>query len=373
MAAGSPQCSGCTEDRSQPSDHPAGPSNRITRRLERRGIALFAILTGLIVFAYGGLQPNLGGPDQHQTAFLGLATITGVVAGASVGSLGPAIQDVRKTLRRRDREQSDLVARLEQRADRLQDYSQRLKQRNEDLHRFTYVLAHDLREPARTVATHARLVQRQVGEDLAEQPRGDLEATAEAAKRLDRLLADLLTYTELEQRERRVEAVELEEVVSRALARLSGQVQDQEAVIEVDELPEVLGDGVELVRLFEHLVDNAIKFAPEDRRPRIEIRAKPWGDRWRIEVEDEGIGMDPDHADRVFSIFERLHDWNEYEGTGVGLALCQRIAERHGGSIEVETEPGEGSTFQFTLPRPQGREPAREGTSKSKPRFQELV
>lgn len=343
-----------------------------TRRLEQRIVVAFLLLSGTIVFVYGWGLPELSAANL-QEAFVGLAGSLGLVVALGAGFVRPGLWEVREAMKEREDAESTLVDRLKQRARRLDEYSQRLEQRNRGLRRFAYVLAHDLREPARTVSTHARLVQRRVGDDLPEGPEGDLETAVEGAKRLDRLLADLLTYTELEQRGKQVQELDLGSVVDDAVARVAGEVDVESLRIEVGELPTVQADHGLLVQLFRQLIHNAVKFGPEDEAPVVEIGAEEAEDGWRIEVADNGIGMAPDHANRVFSLFERLHDWDEYEGTGVGLALCRRIVERHGGEIGVESEPGAGCSFHFTLPeaperRTEGQEPAREGA-----RHRELV
>ncbi|PSG97551.1 hypothetical protein BRD56_04965 [Thermoplasmatales archaeon SW_10_69_26] len=219
---------------------------------------------------------------------------------------------------------------------------------DEELREFTFLVAHDLREPARTAATHARLAQREAGEELSDQANDDIETAVWAAKRVDTLLDDLLTYVSLE--DPSPEPMEVEDVVHDVIARLGARIERFEAEIEVAGSTTVHGDPDQIGRLLAELIDNAMKFVPPGQRPRIEITGEATEQGARIEVADNGIGMDPDHVDRAFAIFQRLHAPHEFQGTGTGLAICRRITELHGGSIDVESPPGDGTLFRIHLP-----------------------
>jgi PAS domain S-box-containing protein len=226
---------------------------------------------------------------------------------------------------------------------------EQLKEAHSDLRQFSYVASHDLQEPLRSIASFTQL--------LAKRYRGRLDADAddfidfivEGASRMQTLIDDLLAYSRVGTHGKSFARVDCEEILSRALANLRAAVAESGAVVTHDPLPAVGGDGSQLVQLFQNLLSNAVKFRKND-VPRIHVSVKMDGSEWTFGVEDNGIGIDPRHADRVFTVFQRLHTRREYPGTGIGLAVCKRIVERHGGRIWVESLPGEGSTFRFTIP-----------------------
>jgi light-regulated signal transduction histidine kinase (bacteriophytochrome) len=163
------------------------------------------------------------------------------------------------------------------------------------------------------------------------------------------LISDLLSYSRVGTQGKEFESVPCDGVLDRVLKSLKLAIEDSGAVITRKPLPAVLGDSVQLSQLFQNLVTNAIKFHGE-KPPRVQISTEKNGPMWKISVRDNGIGISPDHAERIFVIFQRLHTKTEYPGTGIGLAICKKIAERHGGRIWVEPTPGGGSTFSFTIP-----------------------
>jgi PAS domain S-box-containing protein len=226
---------------------------------------------------------------------------------------------------------------------------EQLKEAHSDLRQFSYVASHDLQEPLRSIASFTQL--------LAKRYRGRLDADAddfidfivEGASRMQTLIDDLLAYSRVGTHGKSFARVDCEEILSRALANLRAAVAESGAVVTHDPLPAVGGDGSQLVQLFQNLLSNAVKFRKND-VPRIHVSVKMDGSEWTFGVEDNGIGIDPRHADWVFTVFQRLHTRREYPGTGIGLAVCKRIVERHGGRIWVESLPGEGSTFRFTIP-----------------------
>ncbi len=228
--------------------------------------------------------------------------------------------------------------------------AEELARSNEELQQFAYVASHDLQEPLRMVASYTQL--------LARRYRGRLDADAdefiayavEGVTRMQRLIQDLLTYSRVGTRGRELKPCEAAPVVRRVVENLQTMLDETKGEVKVGPLPAVLADEFQLTQLFQNLLANALKFHGHV-PPQVEVAAEPQGrDAWRFTVRDNGLGIDPQYFDRIFIIFQRLHGREEYPGTGIGLAICKKIVERHGGRIGVESRPGEGSTFWFTLP-----------------------
>jgi signal transduction histidine kinase len=224
-----------------------------------------------------------------------------------------------------------------------------LERSNAELEQFAYVASHDLQEPLRMVAGYTQLLARRYRGRLDEEADQFIEYAVEGVTRMQRLIQDLLSYSRVESHGSEFHPVKAAQTLDWALLNLESAIEDSGATITCHDLPIVRGDRTQLGQLFQNLVGNAIKFrSPEP--PDIVVRAEERGGEWVFEVRDNGIGIEPEYRDRVFQIFQRLHPSSEYEGTGIGLAVCQRIIERHGGRIWVESTPGEGSVFYFTLP-----------------------
>jgi PAS domain S-box-containing protein len=229
------------------------------------------------------------------------------------------------------------------------EYERKLEESNEQLEQFAYTVSHDLREPLRMVSSYLRLLDDRYADDLDEDGREFIEFAVDGADRMREMIDALLQYSRVDTRGDPFEPVDLNAVFADVREDLRMKLDEHDVELTVEELPTVEGDGGQLRQLFQNLLDNAVDYSG-DAPPRVQVSAERRGDEWRLAVSDEGIGIDPDDADRVFEVFQSLHPTDEHEGTGIGLALCERIVERHGGDIRVESEPAEGSTFSFTLP-----------------------
>lgn len=225
-----------------------------------------------------------------------------------------------------------------------------LRRAHYELEMVASVAAHDLQEPARTIASFLQLLQLRYGDKLGEDADQYIRYAVEGAHRMREQLAGLLEYTQVERGERPVTMAEAEAALDQALANLAPAIRASGAVISRDRLPAVNADPEQLRILFQNLLGNAVKYAHPDRNPEIRIWAERANGHWNFSVADNGIGIDPQYWDKIFVVFQRLHPVDRYGGTGIGLAICKKIVERHGGQIRVESQPGQGSTFSFTLP-----------------------
>jgi len=226
-----------------------------------------------------------------------------------------------------------------------------LERSNQDLQQFASVASHDLQEPLRAVAGYCGFLQERLAGQLDEEVLEFLQGAIDGAKRMQTLISDLLDYSRVESRGGALQFVDANLVVQEALRNLHVAIDQSQAQITCGRLPTVVADTMQLVRLFQNLIGNAVKFRRDD-APRIHVEAREEDSRWLFCVRDNGIGIDEQYAKRIFVIFQRLHAHSKYPGTGLGLAICKRIVERHGGSIWVQSQKGTGSTFFFTLPKP---------------------
>lgn len=233
----------------------------------------------------------------------------------------------------------------------LRQRSEALARSNEDLEQFAYVASHDLQEPLRAVAGPLQLLQRRYQGQLDSRAEEFIKHAVDGATRMQSIIDDLLDYSRVGRVEDSFDPVDCEQVLNRTLKNLCIAIQESGAEISNDALPTVRGVGTQLDLLFQNLIGNAIKFRSKDRPPHVHIGVQSQGHVWLFRVVDNGIGIEREYFDRVFLIFQRLHTRREYPGTGIGLAMCKRIVERHGGSIGLESEPGKGTTFFFTLPK----------------------
>jgi signal transduction histidine kinase/tetratricopeptide (TPR) repeat protein len=242
-----------------------------------------------------------------------------------------------------------LEQRVAERTDDLQQRTTELSRSNADLEQFAYVASHDLREPLRTVSSYCELLQNRLADQIDEETASYLRQAIQATGRMRTLINDLLTYSRVGTRGKPFQPADCNELADIAAANLQVVIQETAAQVTHDKLPIVQGDATQLIQLFQNLIDNAIKFRGE-RSPWVNVSAEKLDREWLFSVRDNGIGMAADDATRIFLLFQRLHTTGEYPGTGIGLAVCKKTVERHGGRIWVESQPGAGSVFRFTLP-----------------------
>jgi signal transduction histidine kinase len=228
--------------------------------------------------------------------------------------------------------------------------SQELARSNTELEQFAYVASHDLQEPLRMVASYVQLIEKRYQDKLDSDGREFIEFAVDGAKRMQVLIEDLLTYSRITTRAKPFQSTNFEEVLEAVTDNLQMVIRESGAQITHSPLPTVSGDVTQLTQLFQNLISNAIKFR-RDTTPEVHIHVESQEDYWLISVQDNGIGIEAQHLDRIFLLFQRLHGRGAYPGTGLGLAICRKIVERHGGTIWAESETGSGSKFSFTIPK----------------------
>lgn len=257
-------------------------------------------------------------------------------------------EKLKSTTTSRDR-LAEEVKRREEVEKQLRETMTELERSNRDLEQFAYVASHDLQQPLRLVTSYVELLARRYKGKLDTDADEFISFALDSANRMQRLIRDLLAYARVEMVGKPLVETSCNEALNTALMNLRPLVEETSAEVTHDPLPTVTGDELQLVQLFQNLVGNAVKFhGPLP--PKVHVSAERRNGEWLLSVRDNGIGMDPKHAERIFLVFQRLHTPGEYQGTGIGLAICKKIVEHHGGSIWVESELGEGSTFYFTIP-----------------------
>lgn len=232
----------------------------------------------------------------------------------------------------------------------LQRQAEELARSNAELEQFAYVASHDLQEPLRVIAGYVNLLEERYADKLDQDARDFIGFTTDAAHRMRALINALLQYSRVETHGNPFERMDCNRALSEAIADLEVSIDESDAEITADTLPSVFGDQIQISHVFENLISNAIKFRKDDCLPRIHISCARAEDTWQISVTDNGTGIRPRYQERIFGMFKRAHKRSKYPGTGIGLSLCQKIVERHGGRIWVESEVNQGSTFHFTIP-----------------------
>jgi signal transduction histidine kinase len=224
-----------------------------------------------------------------------------------------------------------------------------LARSNADLEQFAYVASHDLQEPLRMVTAYTQLLSERYAGKLDENADKYLGYAGEGAQRMQVLIQDLLAFSRVGRNGSNYCSVDCNDVMAEVLKTLAPTIQESGAVITRDELPAVWSDRTQVTQILQNLIGNAIKFRGQE-APKVSISAEKAGAYWRFSVSDNGIGIAPEYAENIFVVFQRLHARTEYPGNGIGLAICKKIVERNGGKIWVESQPGSGATFKFTLP-----------------------
>ena len=231
----------------------------------------------------------------------------------------------------------------------LESQARELTRSNAELQQFAYVASHDLQEPLRMVSSYTQLLARRYKDRLEGDALEFIAYAVDGATRMQQLINDLLAYSRVGTRGKAFAPTAVDDVVERAIGNLRATVDESHAEVTCDPLPTVMADGGQLVQLFQNLVGNAIKYRGEE-PPRVHVSAAREVGDWHFVVRDNGIGIDPQYAERIFEIFQRLHTREKYSGTGIGLAICRKIVDRHRGRIWVESQAGMGATFHFTIP-----------------------
>ncbi len=323
------------------------------------GISVGAGLSGLIVKPIRVLRKGTeivgGGDFEHRV---------GTDAKDEIGQLSRAFDAMTEKLKTVTASRDELNREVEQRerAERAQQETlANLERSNRDLEQFAYSASHDLQEPLRKVTAFGDLLRRDCGEAVGEDGHKYIEVMMSATERMQNLINALLTFSRVVTRGKQFAPVNLNEVVSGVLSDLETRISETGAVVDVGELPVIDADPTQMRQLTQNLIGNALKFHKKDEAPHVNVFAEPVtaddGDRpvdsatqWRLVVADNGIGFDEQYAERIFGVFQRLHARQKYSGSGIGLAVCRRIAERHGGTIEAKPKPDGGAMFVVMLP-----------------------
>ncbi len=248
---------------------------------------------------------------------------------------------------RKSRDELDL--RVQEKTRELQFSNEGLERSNVDLQQFAYVASHDLQEPLRTVITALQMLEVENKGKLGEKSDRLIHYAVDSAGKMQALIQDLLKYSRLTSQVKALDVVDIKEVLDHSILNLKSLIDEKGTEVACDEMPLVKGDPSQLLQVFQNLISNAVKFGPAE-SPRVRVSAELNGNEWVFSVKDNGIGIQPDHFDRIFEIFQQLTRGAHSEGTGIGLAIVKKIVERHRGRVWVESEIGIGSTFYFTIP-----------------------
>jgi signal transduction histidine kinase len=299
-----------------------------------------AFLRGMdaIVFQY---DREASFPDRtaNRLQMALLLAVLGVLLVQGILVLRPALANIHQG-----------ISQLELAKQALQHKSEELARSNAELEQFAYVASHDLQEPLRMVASYTQLLARRYQGKLDRDADEFIGFAVDGATRMQTLIRDLLSYSRVMTQGRSLQPVDTRRAFEAACENLHKAIEESGVSVSVGALPVIQADVTQMTQLFQNLLGNAVKYRNE-RMPRIHVDARAVEKSWLFSVEDNGIGIEPQYFERIFQMFQRLHTREKYSGTGIGLAICRRIVERHGGKIWVESAPGHGSTFHFAIPR----------------------
>lgn len=298
-----------------------------------------------------GKTTELSALRRDRTEFPIELSLSGVQIKGKWNAIG-IIRDITERKRMEERLLAHISGR-KQALEKLREKTLELERSNAELQQFAYVASHDLQEPLRMVSSYTQLLARRYKGKLDEEADEFIAFAVDGANRMQTLINDLLEYSRVTTRGKPFVQTDTSDVFTKAVTNLRASLEESSAVITHNSLPKVTADSSQLVRLFQNLIGNAVKFRGEN-PPHVHISAEQKEGAWVFSVRDNGIGIDPQYFDRIFQIFQRLHSKDEYPGSGIGLAICKKIVERHGGRIWIESEPGKGATFYFTIPQVSG-------------------
>ncbi|MES2836465.1 MAG: ATP-binding protein [Bacteroidota bacterium] len=233
-------------------------------------------------------------------------------------------------------------------AEKLKEYALKLEKSNKDLEQFAYIVSHDLREPLRTISGYVQLLEQRYKGQLDSDADEFIEFAVNGTKRMDNLIVDILAFSRIGTENQEHQLTDFGKVLDIVIATSQESITNSNAIINIGPMPKLLVNELHMIQLFQNLINNALKFQ-EERIPQIDISAKEQKSHWLFEVKDNGIGIDGKYLKKIFTIFQRLHSMAQYDGTGIGLAICKKIVEQHGGNIWAESEVGKGTSFYFTI------------------------
>lgn len=300
---------------------------------KRKGLIVAISLAGLLVLGYIFIRNDIPTYDDMLRAFMFIVISPVVVV------FGERIAKSEEQLKKAC---DELNVRVEER-------TAQLSKSNAELEQFIHLSAHDLQEPLRMIACYVQMLEKRYKGKLGHEADEMISYAADGAKNMSKKINDLLIYSNLDKHAKTLEPIDCEAVLENVISNLAAAITGSGAKISHDPMPSVLADETQLAQIFRNLIDNAIKFRSAV-PPDIHISAEQKGSEWVFSIRDNGIGIDPQFFDRIFNIFPRLHSHGKYPGTGIGLAMCKKIVERHRGRIWVESELGKGSTFHLTIP-----------------------
>lgn len=302
---------------------------------------LHTIIAGTGVTILTGLGIFISPPGEKPAVFMANRLLSLIVIWAAVILVLKYKQSLEVIRRHADA--------LDQANTELKNQSMELKRSNEELEQFACMVSHDLHEPLRTVSSYIQLLDKRYKDKIDHDASDFISHAVDGTNRMQWLINDLLKYSRIQSFENAFEETICSDILGQVKNNLQIAIEKSSALITNDMLPTINANPAQIMQLFQNLLDNAIKFAGE-LPPRVHVSADKKGNEWIFSVNDKGIGIDPQFNERIFLIFKRLHGRDRYPGTGIGLAVCKRIVERHGGRIWVESESGNGTTFYFTIP-----------------------